>query len=86
MTEPIELGLLSESKLEPRLHSGIITYNPTIELFAGAAGPATLQIWRANNQIVAKSSQRGERESVQATRWKPDGRKHPRPHRGRILG
>ncbi|KAI3337047.1 anaphase-promoting complex, cyclosome, subunit 4-domain-containing protein [Xylariaceae sp. AK1471] len=73
MTEPVELGLLSESRLEPRLQSGIVTYNPTIELFAGAAGPATLQIWRTNNQIVAKSSQRGEQELVQAARWKPDG-------------
>jgi len=74
MTKPIELSLLSESRLEPRLHDGTITYNPTIELFAGAAGPGTLQIWRTTNQVVAKSSQRGEREFVQALRWKPDGR------------
>ncbi|KAI1149009.1 anaphase-promoting complex, cyclosome, subunit 4-domain-containing protein [Nemania diffusa] len=73
MTEPIELGLVSESRLEPGLHEGIVTYNPTIELFAGAAGPTTLQIWRSNNQIVAKNSQRGEQASVQAVRWKPDG-------------
>ncbi|KAI1426225.1 anaphase-promoting complex, cyclosome, subunit 4-domain-containing protein [Xylaria sp. FL1777] len=73
MTEPIELGLVDESRLEPRLHGGLVTYNPTIELFAGAAGPTTLQIWRANNQIVAKNSQRGERATVQAVRWKPDG-------------
>ncbi|KAI3343526.1 anaphase-promoting complex, cyclosome, subunit 4-domain-containing protein [Ustulina deusta] len=73
MTEPIELGLVDESRLEPRLHNGIVTYNPAIELFAGAAGPTTLQIWRANNQVVSKNSQRGERASVQAVRWKPDG-------------
>ncbi|KAI0971677.1 anaphase-promoting complex, cyclosome, subunit 4-domain-containing protein [Xylaria arbuscula] len=73
MTEPIELSLVDESRLEPGLHGGIVTYNPTIELLAGAAGPATLQIWRANNQVVAKSSQRGEQASVQAVRWKPDG-------------
>ncbi|KAI1302643.1 anaphase-promoting complex, cyclosome, subunit 4-domain-containing protein [Xylaria venustula] len=73
MTEPIELSLVDESRLEPGLHGGIVTYNPAIELLAGAAGPATLQIWRANNQVVAKSSQRGERASVQAVRWKPDG-------------
>ncbi|KAI0549467.1 anaphase-promoting complex, cyclosome, subunit 4-domain-containing protein [Xylaria curta] len=73
MTEPIELGLIDESRLEPKLHDGMVTYNPTIELFAGAAGPTTLQIWRANNQIVAKHSQRGERASVQAVRWRPDG-------------
>ncbi|KAI0449526.1 anaphase-promoting complex, cyclosome, subunit 4-domain-containing protein [Xylaria acuta] len=73
MTEPIELGLVDEARLEPRLHDGIVTYNPTIELFAGAAGPTTLQIWRANSQVVAKNSQRGERASVQAVRWKPDG-------------
>ncbi|KAI0118914.1 anaphase-promoting complex, cyclosome, subunit 4-domain-containing protein [Nemania sp. FL0031] len=74
MTEPIKLSLVHESRLEPKLHNGgIITYNPTIELFAGVAGPTTLQIWRSNNQIVAKSSQRGDRVSVQAIRWKPDG-------------
>ncbi|KAI1824853.1 anaphase-promoting complex, cyclosome, subunit 4-domain-containing protein [Xylaria intraflava] len=73
MAEPIKLDLLSESKLEPALSGGIVSYNPTIELFAGAAGPATLQIWRTNNQVVAKSTQRGERESVQTVRWKPDG-------------
>ncbi|KAI0419968.1 anaphase-promoting complex, cyclosome, subunit 4-domain-containing protein [Xylaria grammica] len=73
MTEPIELGLVDESRVEPKLYRGIVTYNPTIELFAGAAGPATLQIWRSNNQVVAKSSQRGEPASVQAVCWKPDG-------------
>ncbi|KAI1128554.1 anaphase-promoting complex, cyclosome, subunit 4-domain-containing protein [Nemania abortiva] len=73
MTEPIELSLVHELRLEPRVHGGIVTYNPTIELFAGAGGPTTLQIWRMNNQIVAKNSQRGERVSVQAVRWKPDG-------------
>ncbi|KAJ8120497.1 hypothetical protein ONZ43_g2809 [Nemania bipapillata] len=73
MTEPIKLGLLNESRLEPRLHEGIVTYNPTIELFAGAAGPTALQIWRTNDQIVAKNSQRGEQASVQAIHWKPDG-------------
>ncbi|KAI8634954.1 anaphase-promoting complex, cyclosome, subunit 4-domain-containing protein [Xylariaceae sp. FL1651] len=73
MAKPIELGLLSESRLEPRLHGRILTYNPTIELFAGAASPTTLHIWRSNSQIVAKSSQRGERETVQAVRWRADG-------------
>ncbi|KAI1433985.1 anaphase-promoting complex, cyclosome, subunit 4-domain-containing protein [Xylaria sp. CBS 124048] len=73
MAEPIKLDLLSESTLEPRISDGIITYNPTIEIFAGAAGPATLQIWRTNNQVVAKSTQRTEKETVQAVRWKPDG-------------
>ncbi|KAI1345917.1 anaphase-promoting complex, cyclosome, subunit 4-domain-containing protein [Xylaria sp. FL0043] len=73
MTEPIELSLVDQSRLEPRVHGGIVAYNPTIELLAGAAGPTTLQIWRANNQVVAKNSQRGERASVQAVRWKPDG-------------
>ncbi|KAI1180084.1 anaphase-promoting complex, cyclosome, subunit 4-domain-containing protein [Nemania sp. FL0916] len=70
---PVELGLIDESRLEPRLHGGIVTYNPTIELFAGAAGPTTLQIWRSGNQVVAKNSQRGERASVQAVHWKADG-------------
>lgn len=73
MTEPIELVLLSNSRLEPKPHNGLLTYNPTIELYAGAAGSKTLQIWRSNGQIVTKSSQRGEKDSVEALRWKADG-------------
>ncbi|KAI0382736.1 anaphase-promoting complex, cyclosome, subunit 4-domain-containing protein [Hypomontagnella monticulosa] len=73
MTEPIELELLSNSQLEPRVHNSLLTYNPTIELFAGAAGSRALQIWRSNGQVVTKSSQRGEKDSVEALRWKADG-------------
>ncbi|KAI5928736.1 anaphase-promoting complex component Cut20/Apc4 [Camillea tinctor] len=73
MTQPIELQLLSESRLDPPPRGGLLTYNPSIELFAGAAGSKTLQIWRSNGQVVTKSSQRGERDTVQAVQWKPDG-------------
>ncbi|KAL7627099.1 hypothetical protein AAE478_003875 [Parahypoxylon ruwenzoriense] len=73
MTEPIELKLLSESRLDPKTRNGLVTYNPSIELFAGAVEPKNLQIWRSNGQIVTKSSQRGERDTVQALRWKADG-------------
>ncbi|KAK8015746.1 anaphase-promoting complex component cut20 apc4 [Apiospora marii] len=73
MAEPIQLGLMSHTVLDPKIHDGMLTYNPTIELFAGAAGSKTLQIWRSNGQVVVKSSQRGEKESVQALRWKPNG-------------
>ncbi|RYP77702.1 hypothetical protein DL770_007048 [Monosporascus sp. CRB-9-2] len=73
MTKPIELKLFGETQLDPKPHGGLITYNPSIELFARAAGPTSLQVWRSNGQIVAKVSQRGERESVQAIRWKADG-------------
>ncbi|KAI1097365.1 anaphase-promoting complex, cyclosome, subunit 4-domain-containing protein [Jackrogersella minutella] len=73
MAEPIELTLLSKSRLDPRLHNGLVTYNPSIELFAGAAGSKTLHIWRSNGQVVTKNSQRGERDSVEALRWKSDG-------------
>lgn len=74
MAEPIQLGLMSHTVLDPKIHDGMLTYNPTIELFAGAAGSKTLQIWRSNGQVVVKSSQRGEKESVQALRWKPNGK------------
>ncbi|KAI0147258.1 anaphase-promoting complex, cyclosome, subunit 4-domain-containing protein [Xylariaceae sp. FL1272] len=73
MTEPIELQLLSESRFEARVHQGLISYNPVVELFAGSAGPTNLQIWRSNNQLVTKSSLRGDKETVQAIHWKPDG-------------
>ncbi|KAK8022140.1 Anaphase-promoting complex component Cut20/Apc4 [Apiospora rasikravindrae] len=73
MAKPVQLGLMSHTVLDPKIHDGMLTYNPTIELFAGAAGARTLQIWRSNGQLVVKSSQRGEKESVQALRWKPNG-------------
>lgn len=74
-TKPIELKLFgeTETRLDPKPHGGLLTYNPSIELFARAAGPTSLQIWRSNGQVVAKVSQRGERETVQAIRWKADG-------------
>ncbi|KAH9906466.1 anaphase-promoting complex, cyclosome, subunit 4-domain-containing protein [Xylariomycetidae sp. FL2044] len=73
MTEPIELRLFSETRLEPRPRPGLLTCNPSIELLAGAAGPKTLQIWRFNGEVVTTNIQRGERDTVDATRWKPDG-------------
>lgn len=71
---PKQLGLLNHAKLEASVHGGFLTCNPIIELYAGAAGPKTLQIWRNEGQVVVKSSQRGEKESVQALCWKADGR------------
>ncbi|KAK8117459.1 anaphase-promoting complex component cut20 apc4 [Apiospora kogelbergensis] len=73
MAEPVKLQAMSDAVLDPKIHDGMLTYNPTIELFAGAAGSKTLQIWRSNGQVVVKSRQRGEKESVQALRWKPNG-------------
>ncbi|KAI1082374.1 anaphase-promoting complex, cyclosome, subunit 4-domain-containing protein [Whalleya microplaca] len=73
MTEPIELELFGESKLDAQPREALLTYNPSIELFAGTSGPTTLQIWRSNGQVVSKNSQRGERDSVEAIRWKADG-------------
>jgi anaphase-promoting complex subunit 4 len=73
MAEPITLQLLSETKLDPKPHGSLLTYNPSIELFARAAGPKTLEVWRSNAQSVVRSSQRGEKESVEALRWKTDG-------------
>ncbi|KAI0127922.1 anaphase-promoting complex component Cut20/Apc4 [Xylariales sp. AK1849] len=73
MAEPITLELFSETKLDPKAHGGLLTYNPGIELFAWAAGPRTLEIWRSNAQTVVKSSQKGDSESVKALRWRADG-------------
>ncbi|KAH6661346.1 anaphase-promoting complex, cyclosome, subunit 4-domain-containing protein [Truncatella angustata] len=73
MAEPTTLQLLSETKLDPKPHGGLLTYNPSIELFARAAGSKTLQVWRSNGQSVIKSSQKGEKDSIQALRWKTDG-------------
>ncbi|KAI1808750.1 anaphase-promoting complex, cyclosome, subunit 4-domain-containing protein [Daldinia bambusicola] len=73
MPEPIELTLRNDLRLDPKPYNGLLTYNPAIELFAGAAGSRTLQIWRSNGQAVTKSTQRGERDTVEALRWKADG-------------
>lgn len=84
--EPATLSLLSETKLDPPPHGGLLTHNPSIELVARAAGPKTLEIWRSNGQTVTKSSQRGEKESVQALRWKADGTYPHHLPRGHHLG
>jgi anaphase-promoting complex subunit 4 len=73
MTEPVQLSLASDSILDPKPHGGQVTLNPSIELLARAAGPNSLQISRPNGQVVTKSSQRGERETIQALRWKKNG-------------
>ena len=73
--KPIELRSFGEeTRLDPKPHDRLLTYNPGIELFAWAAGPTSLQVWRSNGQVVAKVSQRGERETIQAIRWKADGK------------
>ena len=72
--EPHQLHLASESRLDPPTHRALVTHNPSIELAARAAGPKSVQVWRANGQTVSKSSQRGERESVEALRWRSDGK------------
>lgn len=70
---PAKLDSACEHRLESAIHKDLITSNPQIELFAGAAGSTNLQIWRSNGQVVAKNSQRGNRETVDALRWRPDG-------------
>ncbi|ETS76021.1 hypothetical protein PFICI_12965 [Pestalotiopsis fici W106-1] len=77
MAEPVvtaaALEPLSETRLDPKPHGELLTYNPSIELFARAAGPRTLEIWRSNGQSVVKASQKGDKQTVEALRWKTDG-------------
>lgn len=77
MAEPVAaaaLEPLSETRLDPKPHGELLTYNPSIELFARAAGPRTLEIWRSNGQSVVKASQKGDKQTVDALKWKTDGR------------
>ncbi|KAH7037837.1 anaphase-promoting complex, cyclosome, subunit 4-domain-containing protein [Microdochium trichocladiopsis] len=67
------LSTAHEHRLDTPIHKSLISSNPRIELFAGASGPTTLQIWRSNGQVVAKNAQRGNRETVNALQWRPDG-------------
>lgn len=73
MSSPGGLELLSEARLDPSPHGGRVLYNPTMELFAAPAGHKTLQVWRAEGQVVAKIRQRGESDTVEALQWKADG-------------
>lgn len=75
MAEPVAAALepLSETRLDPKPHGELLTYNPSIELFARAAGPRTLEIWRSNGQSVVKASQKGDKQTVDALKWKTDG-------------
>ncbi|KAK6218723.1 hypothetical protein LQW54_002646 [Pestalotiopsis sp. IQ-011] len=73
MAEPVVLQQLSDTRLDPKPYGGLLTCNPGIELFARAAGPKTLEIWRSNGQTVVQTSQKGAKETVDALRWKTDG-------------
>ncbi|KAK4190457.1 anaphase-promoting complex subunit 4 [Podospora australis] len=68
-----ELKLLSQSTLTTPISGGRhIACNPTIDLTATAGDAnSTLYVWRANDQVVSKHSQRGAK--VEAIRWKEDG-------------
>lgn len=73
MAESVVLQQLSNTRLDPKPYGGLLTCNPGIELFARAAGPKTLEVWRSNGQTVVQNSQKGAKETVDALRWKTDG-------------
>jgi hypothetical protein len=72
MAGHLELMLLSTSKLSSPVTGGLITYNPVIDLAATAGdGSSVLHIWRANDQLVCKHTERNQK--VDAICWKKDG-------------
>ena len=72
-SQPLELELFSTSKLGAPASGGHLACNPVIDLSAtvGDAG-SVLCVWRANDQLVSKHTERGQR--AEALRWKEDGK------------
>ncbi|KAK3939910.1 anaphase-promoting complex, cyclosome, subunit 4-domain-containing protein [Diplogelasinospora grovesii] len=69
---PEELQLFSQSTVSSPVAGGHIACNPVIDLTATVGdGGNVLYIWRANDQMVSKHTERNQK--VEAIRWKEDG-------------
>jgi WD40 repeat protein len=61
----------SRSTIGAAVSNGKFTCNPTIDLIATVGDDGTVYIWRANDQLVAKHTERSNQ--VGGIRWKEDG-------------
>ncbi|KAK3368118.1 anaphase-promoting complex, cyclosome, subunit 4-domain-containing protein [Podospora didyma] len=67
-----ELRLFGSSTLSAPVSGDLLACNPTIDLTASVGdGSSALYIWRANNQVVSKHTERSQK--VDAIKWKEDG-------------
>lgn len=67
-----ELKLLGTSTLSAPVTGGHLACNPAIDLTATVGeGGTALHVWRANDQLVSKHTERGKK--VEGIRWKEDG-------------
>ncbi|KAK3357076.1 anaphase-promoting complex, cyclosome, subunit 4-domain-containing protein [Lasiosphaeria hispida] len=67
-----ELSLFSSSKLSVPVLGGRLASNPVIDLTATVGdGGNVLCIWRANDQLVSKHTERNQK--AEALKWKEDG-------------
>ncbi|KAK3333189.1 anaphase-promoting complex, cyclosome, subunit 4-domain-containing protein [Cercophora scortea] len=71
MVQNDELPLFSTSTLNAPVSGGHLTCNPVIDLTATVGDENVLYIWRANDQLVSKHTERGQK--VDVIRWKEDG-------------
>ena len=72
MADLPKLRLFSATALSAPVTGGHIACNPAIDLTATAGeANSTLHVWRANDQLVSKHTERGRK--VEAIRWKEDG-------------
>ncbi|KAK0711407.1 anaphase-promoting complex, cyclosome, subunit 4-domain-containing protein [Lasiosphaeris hirsuta] len=67
-----ELSLFSSSKLSMHVSGRHLASNPVIDLTATVGdGGSVLCIWRANDQLVSKHTERNQK--AEALKWKEDG-------------
>ncbi|KAK3692238.1 anaphase-promoting complex, cyclosome, subunit 4-domain-containing protein [Podospora appendiculata] len=71
MVQNDELPLFSTSTLSVPVSGGHLACNPVIDLAAAVGDENVLYIWRANDQLVSKHTERGQK--VDAIKWKEDG-------------
>jgi len=65
------LKLLSTTTLTTPVTGGHLACNPVIDLTATVGEGNVLSIWRPNQQLVSKHTERNQK--IAAIRWKDDG-------------
>lgn len=66
-----ELRLLSKGTFTRPVSGRHLTFNPVIDLTTTVGDNNTLYIWRRNEELVSKYTERNQ--TVSAIRWKEDG-------------
>jgi len=69
-----QLALFSTTRLDTPVSGGLLACSPALDLTATVGDGNTLYVWRPNDQLVSKHTERSKQ--ISAIRWKQDGTFH----------